>query len=178
MIDKMKLASAIAEVGLSDTKYLASVAGLHYTEREKVEQIIDAMRMADAIKLDRPQIRAPQHAFNLIWPMAIGLENEVLWVITLNTRNRVLKVTDLYKGTVNMSNLRYAELFRDAVRLNGEAIIIAHNHPSGDPSPSPEDVNVFRRAKEAGKILDIDVLDSIIIGGNRYVSLAERGLGG
>lgn len=177
-IDKMKLATAIAEVGLTDTRYLAASAGLHHTERQKLEQILDAIRMAPSLKLDRPVVRMPQHAFDLIWPMAIGLENEVLWVITINTRNRVLKVTELYKGTINTADVRTAELFRDAVRLNGASIIMVHNHPSGDPSPSQEDVNMFGKAREAGKLLDIDVLDSIIIGAGRYVSLAERGLGG
>ena len=73
--------------------------------------------------------------------------------------------------------MRVGEVFREAIRLNAAALIVAHNHPSGDPTPSPEDVNVTRQIVEAGKLLDIDVLDHLVIGQGRWVSLKERGLG-
>ncbi len=73
--------------------------------------------------------------------------------------------------------IRIAELFREAIRHNSTAVIVAHNHPSGDPTPSPEDVQVTRQIAEAGRLLDIDVLDHLIVGHGRYVSLRERGLG-
>ena len=95
----------------------------------------------------------------------------------LDTKNRVIRVHTLYMGSLNANHLRVCELFREAVRANCAAIIVAHNHPSGDPSPSPEDVQVTREIVKAGKILDIDVLDHLIIGQQRYISLKERGLG-
>ena len=73
--------------------------------------------------------------------------------------------------------VRVGELFKDAVRRNSAAVIIVHNHPSGDPTPSPEDVLVTREIVSAGKLLDIDVLDHLVIGDGRYVSMRERGLG-
>jgi DNA repair protein RadC len=80
-------------------------------------------------------------------------------------------------GSLNTSVIRIGELFRAAIKENAAAFIVAHNHPSGDPSPSPEDVNVTRQIRQAGQLLDIDLLDHIIIGHQRYVSLKERGLG-
>ena len=83
----------------------------------------------------------------------------------------------IYRGTLNAANMRVGEVFRDAVRHNCASIIICHNHPSGDPSPSADDVLVTKELIKAGKLLDIETLDHLIIAHNRYVSLKERGLG-
>ena len=91
---------------------------------------------------------------------------------------RVLGVETVYRGNVNTSIVRTSEVFREAIRRNAPAVIVFHAHPSGDPEPSPDDVSTNRQIVEAGKLLDTDVLDHIIIGHNgRYVSLKERGLG-
>jgi DNA repair protein RadC len=95
----------------------------------------------------------------------------------LDRRNRVMEVVDLYRGSVSSSQIRVGEIFREAVRKNASAIIVAHNHPSGDPTPSPDDVAVTRAILQAGKMLDVDVLDHLVIGQGRWVSLKERGLG-
>jgi DNA repair protein RadC len=105
------------------------------------------------------------------------LDQEELWVILLDTRNRVLGTKAIYKGSLNTSVVRVGEIFRPAIEAPAAAIIVAHNHPSGDPAPSPEDVNVTRQIVKAGKLLDIDVLDHLIISSGRYTSLKERGLG-
>ena len=84
---------------------------------------------------------------------------------------------EVYHGSLNTSLIRVAEVFSEAVKVNAAGIIVVHNHPSGDPSPSPEDVAVTRALVEAGKLLDIDVLDHLVIGQHRFVSLKERGLG-
>jgi DNA repair protein RadC len=86
-------------------------------------------------------------------------------------------VPQLYKGSINTSLIRVAEVFRDAVRENCPALVVVHNHPSGDPTPSPEDIKITEQMVKAGRLLDIDVLDHIIIGHQRYVSLKEKGLG-
>jgi DNA repair protein RadC len=100
-----------------------------------------------------------------------------LRVILLDTRNRVLEIVEVYQGSLNSSPVRVGELFKAAVRRNAAAIIVVHNHPSGDPTPSPDDVAVTRAIVQAGKLLDIDVLDHLVIGGGQCVSLKERGLG-
>jgi DNA repair protein RadC len=95
----------------------------------------------------------------------------------LDTKNRVLKQHTVYVGNVNASIIRVGEVFREAVKENATAIIVAHNHPSGDPAPSPEDITVTRSIVEAGLLLSIEVLDHLIIGHQCFVSLKERGLG-
>lgn len=89
----------------------------------------------------------------------------------------MIGVHTVYRGSVNTILIRNTELFREAVRQGAVAIIVIHNHPSGDPAPSPEDVTATKSIVAAGKLMDIDVLDHMIIGKNRYVSLKERGLG-
>ena len=98
-------------------------------------------------------------------------------MLVLDTKNHVLASEDVYRGNVNSAIIRAAEVLRLAVKLNAPAIIVAHNHPSGDPTPSPEDVAVTRQIVEAGKLLDIDVLDHIVVGGGGiWVSLKQRAL--
>lgn len=126
---------------------------------------------------DVTQITAPADAANLLMAEMQHLEQEHLRVILLDTRNRVMGVRTLYIGNVNTSIVRMAEVFRPAIAENAPAIIVAHNHPSGDASPSPEDVGITRTMVAAGKTLGVDVLDHIIIGAGRFVSLKERGLG-
>ena len=94
----------------------------------------------------------------------------------LNTKNVVLRVVTVYQGNVNSSLVRVGELFRDAVRVNATGIILVHNHPSGDPTPSPDDLHLTAEALAAGRLLDIDVLDHLVIGHDAYVSLRDRGV--
>lgn len=83
----------------------------------------------------------------------------------------------MYRGSVNTAMIRVGEVFKEALRLNATSIIVAHNHPTSDPTPSPEDILVTRQIVEAGKLLDCECLDHLILAGNRFVSLRERGLG-
>jgi DNA repair protein RadC len=123
------------------------------------------------------RVTSPADAANLLMSEMMFLEQEHLRLILMNTRNEVLKTPTIYIGSLNTSVVRIGELFRAAIKENAAAFIVVHNHPSGDPSPSAEDVNVTRQLVQAGKLLDISVLDHIVIGRQRYVSLKERGLG-
>src|SRR5439155_231906 len=104
------------------------------------------------------------------------LEREELRVVLLNTKNVVLRVVTVYQGNVSSSLVRVGELFRDAVRLNASGLILVHNHPSGDPTPSPDDLHLTAEALAAGRLLDIEVLDHLVIGHDAYVSLRDRGV--
>jgi DNA repair protein RadC len=106
-----------------------------------------------------------------------ALEQEHLRMLLLDRRNRVMEITEVYRGSVSSSQVRVGEIFKEAIRKNASAVIIAHNHPSGDPTPSPDDVAVTRAIIQAGKLLDVDVLDHLVIGQGKWVSLKERGLG-
>jgi DNA repair protein RadC len=128
---------------------------------------------------ERPTINSPKDAAALVQYEMSALEQEQLRVMLLDTRNHVLDTVGVYQGSVNTSQVRVAEVFKEAIRRNAAAIIVIHNHPSGDPTPSPDDVAVTRALVEAGKNLELEVLDHLIIGQGqgRYVSMKERGLG-
>ena len=131
----------------------------------KTAQIMAALELGRRLSAESPeerwQIRAPSDAAHILMPRIGHKEQEHFVVLYLDTRNRVVDRETLYKGSLNTSLVRIAEVFRGAVRRNCAAVIVAHNHPSGDPNPSPEDVALTRRLVEAGKLLEVDVLDQI-----------------
>jgi DNA repair protein RadC len=136
------------------------------------------LMLADLLRpTTREQIKSPADAAALLMAEMQGLDQEHLRAVLLDTKNRVLTITTVYVGSVNSAMIRVGEVFKEAIRLNAVAMILTHNHPSGDCSPSPEDILVTRQIVEAGKLLDCDVLDHLIIGGGRYCSMRERGLG-
>jgi DNA repair protein RadC len=147
----------------------------------KAAQIKAAIELGRRLALEapeeRPTINSPADAAALVAYEMSALEQEHLRVFLLDTRNHVLDIVEVYKGSVNSSQVHVGELFKPAIRRNATAIIVAHNHPSGDPTPSPDDVAVTRAIVQAGKLLSVDVLDHIVIGQGRWVSLKERGLG-
>ena len=135
------------------------------------------LRLASVQPDERVAVTCPSDVAKLLQAEMGLLEQEELRVVLLNTKNQVMGVPKVYKGNVNVSVIRVGELFREAIRENCPAIIVVHNHPSGDPTPSDEDVRVTRQIVEGGKVLDIEVLDHLVIGQQRYVSLKEKGLG-
>jgi DNA repair protein RadC len=157
---------------------LQSVKGVGPAKAVEIKAALEiGRRLMAAAPQERARITAPSDAANLLMSEMSLLEQEHLRVILLDTRNGVLGTSTVYIGSLNSSVVRVGELFRAAIKENAAAVIVAHNHPSGDPSPSPEDIRVTRQLVDAGKLLDIDVLDHIIIGNQRFVSLKERGLG-
>jgi DNA repair protein RadC len=157
---------------------LSAVKGVGQAKAAQLKAGLEiGRRLLVAAPHERPQITSPADAANLLMLEMAHLEQEHLRVLLLDTKNRVQASPTIYKGNVNTSVIRIAELFREAIRHNSTAMIAVHNHPSGDPTPSPEDVQVTRHIVEAGNLLDIEVLDHLIIGQGRYVSLKERGLG-
>jgi DNA repair protein RadC len=125
----------------------------------------------------RFQVKSPSDVATLFMVEMMALDQEELWVASLDTKNRVVKISKVYRGSVNSAQIRICEVFKDAVRLNAAAVVVAHNHPSSDCTPSPEDILVTRQLVEAGKLLDIETLDHLILGGHKFVSLREKGLG-
>ena len=147
----------------------------------KAAQLKAALELGRRLLSTQPEerlvIKSPQDVANLLQAEMSFLEQEELRLVLLNTKNQVLAISQVYKGSVNTSLIRVSELFREAVRENCPALVVVHNHPSGDPTPSPEDIKITEQIVKAGKLLDIEVLDHLIIGHQRYVSLKERGLG-
>lgn len=144
----------------------------------KTAQLKAALELGKRLSMEQPdrkyQVRSADDAANLVRMELMHLDHEEMHILILDTKNQVVENIKRYKGTVNSSVLRTAEIFRPAVVRNCPNVIICHNHPSGDPTPSPEDIEVTRQLVEAGRLLDIDLLDHIIIGNPRYASLKER----
>lgn len=160
---------------------LGELQGVKGVGLAKAAQVMAALevgrRLMATAPQERPSISSPADAANLLMSEMAFLDQEHLRAILLDTRNRVLGIRTIYIGSLNTAVIRLAEVFRPAIRENAAALIVAHNHPSGDPSPSPEDVSVTREMVKAGKLLELRLLDHLIIGRHRYVSLKERGLG-
>lgn len=180
------------QVGERLLKDLGGLPGLHRASLEELTRqhgigAAKAAQLKAAIELGRrlasetpdepPVINSPEDAADLVRYEMSALEDEHLKVLLLDTRNHVLTIQEVYHGSVNSSQIRIGEVFKAAIRRNAAAVIIVHNHPSGDPTPSPDDVAVTRACVQAGKLLDVDVLDHLVIGQGRYVSMKERGLG-
>jgi len=146
----------------------------------KAAQILAALELGTRIMSSRPerrQIRCPEDVYSLLGPEMALLEQEHLRVILLNTRSQAIATREVYKGNVHSAIVRVAEVFKDAVREGCPSLIIVHNHPSGDPEPSPDDASLTKQLEGAGRLLGIEVMDHIVIGRNGLVSLRERGLG-
>ena len=134
-------------------------------------------RLATDIEELKPSIMQPQDIADLVMYEMSALEQEELRVMLVDTRSRLIDIIMLYRGSKNSAIIKTGEVFKEAIRQNASGIILIHNHPTGDPAPSPDDVGMTRAIVEAGKLLDIDVLDHLVIGRGRWVSLKQRGLG-
>ena len=180
------------QVGQRLLLHFGGITGLHRASIEEVcaqhgigpakaAQIKAAIELGRRLTLespdDRPTVHSPADAAALVQYEMSALEQEELRVMLLDTRNRVQDVITIYRGSVNSSQVRIGEVFKSAIRRNAVNLIVVHNHPSGDPTPSPDDVALTRAIVQAGKLLDVDVLDHLVIGRGRFVSLKERGLG-
>ncbi len=147
----------------------------YYTQAKACVEL--ARRLALERPDERVRIHSPEDVAAILSTQMAGLDQEELRVVLLNTKNEVLKIHTVYRGSVNAAQIRVAEVFKEAVRQNAPALVVAHNHPSGDPTPSGDDVAVTRELVKAGQLLDIEVLDHRVIGDGRHVSLRRRGLG-
>ncbi|HEX6127764.1 MAG TPA: DNA repair protein RadC [Candidatus Limnocylindria bacterium] len=124
------------------------------------------------------RVRSPHDVGERLAPAMSGLEREELRVLLLNTKNAVTGARTVYAGNLAGSSVRVGEVFRDAVRRQAAAIVVVHNHPSGDPSPSAEDLRITAELAEAGRLLDIELLDHVVVGGGRWISLRALGATG
>ncbi|MCM3692257.1 RadC family protein [Neobacillus niacini] len=145
----------------------------------KAIQILAAVeigrRIANLNYTDRYVIRSPEDGANYVMNDMRFLSQEHFVCLYLNTKNQVLHKQTIFIGSLNASIVHPREVFREALKRSAASIICLHNHPSGDPAPSREDIEVTKRLVECGKMLGIDVLDHLIIGENKFVSLKEKG---
>jgi DNA repair protein RadC len=165
--------AGLARLSFADLQRENGIGEAKAAEIKAVIQL--AIRFRDLGGQERPVVSAPGHVYALLGPEMSLLDQEHLRVLLVDTRNRLVSITEVYKGTVNQAQVRPSEVLREAIRQNIPNVILVHNHPSGDPSPSPDDYKVTKDLVALGKQLDISVLDHIIIGDRKYASLQELG---
>jgi DNA repair protein RadC len=180
--------AAVAEDALVRCDGIAGLAAASPRELEQVPgvgparaaQLTAAFELGRRAVIDWPSgrwtIRGPRDLASRLVADLGHLPREELRVVLLDTRNGVLAMPTIYRGNVSAALVRIAELFRDAVRLHASRLILVHNHPSGDPMPSPDDLHMTAEAVAAGRLLDIAVLDHLVIGHGAWVSLRDRGV--
>lgn len=161
-----------------DIGEMATIRGIGMAKASTLKAALElASRLVALSGETRPQIASPDDIVNLIGIEMAALDQEQLRVVTLDTKHRVLGSRTIYQGSVNQAQVRIAEVFRDAIRQNAVAVVVVHNHPSGDPTPSSADVALTAELARAGTLLDVEVLDHLIIGHGRHVSLRRLNLG-
>ena len=157
---------------------LAEIRGLGDAKAVRLKAALElGRRLAALSPEERAQVTCPDDVANLLQIEMAALEQEQLRVVLLDTKQRILGTRTVYQGSVNQAQVRIGEVYRDAVRQNATAIVAVHNHPSGDPTPSAADVSLTVEMVRAGEMLDIDLLDHLIIGQGRWLSLRRLGLG-
>ncbi len=175
--DALRRHEGLSGLARASDAELAAVAGVGPA---KAAQLVAAFELGRRVVTDWPQnrwiVRSPKDVGERLVPQMGYLDREELRVILLNTRNAVLKVVTVYQGNVSSSLVRIAELFKDAIRINASGLILVHNHPSGDPTPSPDDLRLTAESLAAGRLLDVALLDHLIVAGDGFVSLRDRGV--
>jgi DNA repair protein RadC len=161
-----------------DVSELEQIHGLGPAKAAKLKATLEiANRVVAMGPEQRPQISSPDDVVNLVQIEMAVLEQEQLRVVLLDGKHRVQAIRTVYQGSVNLAQVRVAEVYRPAIRGNAVAIVVVHNHPSGDPTPSAADVSLTTELCQAGQLLDIELLDHLVIGRGRHVSLRRLGLG-
>src|SRR5699024_7178089 len=155
---------------------LTSIKGIG---QAKGVTLLAALELGKRIQQYRPEekyvIRSPEDGAEYVMEEMRSLNQEHLVALFLNTKNQVIHRQTIFIGSLNASIVHPREIYREAVKRSAASVVCAHNHPSGDPSPSQEDIHVTRRLVEAGKIMGIELLDHLVIGNNRFISLKEKG---
>jgi len=167
------------EIARATCDEIVEVEGVGLNGAARIKAALELSRILSSPREDHaPAIRTPEDVAALMMYRMQKLEQEHIYVLLLNTRNHVIgEPVEIYRGSLNSSLIRTGEILRPAVRANAASFILIHNHPSGDCAPSPEDVQVTRMIVEAGKMLDVEALDHIIIGQGKFCSLKGKGLG-
>lgn len=189
----LKLALRESDEGLLDTltSYYGSLTGIVIKslpdelesfgiDKDRIEQLEAyreiSRRLYEVKSLEDIRITSPSILFDILRNKQLHEEVEAFTVIPLDTKNRVLDIIEISKGTLNCCVVHPRDVFKVAIRRNANSIIVSHNHPSGDPTPSGEDISITKRLVEAGDIIGIKVLDHIIIGNETFTSLKDKGL--
>lgn len=166
----------LLEAGISE---ITSIKGIKNIKGSQILAMGELFKRFNSLNLQKKKdrkISSPKDIANLLMSEMVILKQEVLKLIMLDTKNNIIGIKDIFKGSLNTSIVHPREIFKEALKKSSSSIIICHNHPSGDPTPSKEDINITLRLKECSKIMGIDLLDHLIIGKDKFISLKEKGI--
>lgn len=165
----------ILSAGYND---ITQIRGVKDSKATQIIALAELFRRFQTIRSQKQQFKVtrPSDLAELLYNEFIDYNQEILKLVMLNTKNIVIGIKDVFKGSLNSSIVHPREIFSEALKRNSASIIVCHNHPSGDPTPSKEDINITLRLKECGKIVGIDLIDHIVLGNNKFVSLKEKGI--
>lgn len=156
---------------------LMAIKGIGPAKANRILAILElARRMSMPNDEEKVTIRSPRDLANILTPMLRFEDKEHFVAVLTNTKNQILDIKTISLGTLNASLVHPRELFKSAIKASAAAIFVGHNHPSGDPEPSKEDIALTRRLCQAGEILGIELMDHLIVADGRFCSLKERGL--
>lgn len=157
---------------------IKSIEGVKDTRATQILAIAELVTRLNTLRASKKEVKitCPSDLANVVMNEMNSLKQEVLKVVFLNTKNVIIGSKDVFKGSLNNSIVHPREIFKPAINKSSASIIICHNHPSGDPTPSQEDINITLRIKECGNILGIKLLDHIVIGNNKFISLKDKRL--
>jgi len=165
----------IAGIHAAETEELCAVHGIGLAKAAQIKAAVElGSRLHQKMMEDRPLIDSPEKAYEVLKYDIIENDRETLWLLALNTRHRLIKKKKLYQGTRSFSSVRVAEIFEFALLQHAAAIILAHNHPSGEPFPSQEDLRITQEIRKAGEILEIPLLDHLIIVPGAFQSIKKE----
>ncbi|HAT4155957.1 DNA repair protein RadC [Clostridium perfringens] len=158
----------------ASAKELMELKGVKEAKATQILAMCELYKRFKVSELTQIKISKPSDVAKLVLDELRMLRQEVLILINLDTKNKVISKKEIFKGGLNSSLVHPREIFKEAVKDSAASIIICHNHPSGDPTPSKDDINITTRLKECGKMMGIELLDHLIIGDNRFISLKEK----
>lgn len=167
--------NGLLDAGIAEITNIKGIKNIKASQILAIGELFKRFNTLRSMSSNR-KITSPK---DIIWMLSnemVNLKQEVLKLIMLDTKNNIIGIKDVFKGSLNTSIVHPREIFNEAIKKNSASIIICHNHPSGDPTPSKEDINITIRLKEASQILGINLLDHIIIGKEKFVSLKEKGI--
>ncbi len=167
---------SIKQLSLANIKRLMQIHGIGEAKASQISAVFElARRLETFVEEPKRKVRSPKDVYTLMYPKMREQKKEKFITLYLDTKNQILKEETVSIGSLNASIVHPREVFKSALMESSASVIMIHNHPSGDPSPSREDIMVTEKLVEGGKLLGIDVLDHIIIGDGRYVSLKDEG---
>lgn len=155
---------------------LMNIKGIKEAKASQIIAACELYRRAKRASLKDFKIKSPSDVANLFDDSSFREKQEIVKLISLNTKNIVISIKEVFKGGLNSSIVHPREIFKEALSISAASIVLCHNHPSGDPTPSIEDINITKRIKKCGDVMGIELLDHVILGSDKFISLKEKGI--